>query len=529
MSSADLCVLALLLSGVFMKGKPVILIVLDGWGINMTREGNAVAAARAPIYDSLLKDHPHTQLYASGEHVGLPEGQMGNSEVGHLNLGAGRIVYQDITRITKSIRDGDFFSNPALVGAMATAKKNNSALHLMGLLSNGGVHSHINHILSMFDMAKAQGLSRVFFHAFLDGRDTPPSSALGYIEQLEKHLAAIGIGKIATVSGRYYAMDRDKRWERVQKAYEALTMGEGIRKFSAVDAVNDSYDQKRTDEFMLPTVILDRLSNAPLGTMIDGDVAIFCNFRSDRAREITRTLTDRSFDGFQRSRFPNLAEMVCLTTYDETFKLPVAYPPVRLTHILGEVVSNEGLRQFRIAETEKYAHVTFFFNGGEEQPFPREDRALIPSPRDVATYDLKPEMSAPGVTDELEKRIRSKQYAFILANYANPDMVGHTGILEAAVKAVEVIDECLGRIIKAALETGAVVMITADHGNLEIMTDQETGQPHTAHTMDPVPFILVGEKDRLRGDGCLADVAPTVLRFLGIEQPVEMTGKSLLV
>ena len=511
-----------------MAGKPVILIVLDGWGINLSKEGNAVAVARAPIYDSLMNNYPHTRLFASGEQVGLPDGQMGNSEVGHLNLGAGRIVYQDITRITKSIRDGDFFENPVLKTAMAAVNKNNSALHLMGLLSDGGVHSHINHILAMFDMAKAQGLSRVYFHAFLDGRDTPPSSALGYIEQLEKHLAAIGVGKIASVSGRYYAMDRDKRWERVQKAYEALTMGEGIRKFSAVEAVKDSYEHKRTDEFVLPTVILDQRTNAPLGTMTDGDVVIFCNFRSDRAREITRTLTDQTFDGFPRQNAPHLAEVVCLTTYDETFKLPVAYPPLRLTKILGEVVSGQGLRQLRIAETEKYAHVTFFFNGGEEQSFPLEDRVLIPSPRDVATYDLKPEMSARELTDELAKRIRSKQYSFILANYANPDMVGHTGILKAAVKAVEVIDECLGRVLQAAQESGAVVMITADHGNLEVMTDKTTGQPHTAHTTDPVPFILVGEKAGLRDDGCLADVAPTVLRVLGLQQPPEMTGKSLI-
>ena len=512
-----------------MAGKPVILIVLDGWGINLSKAGNAVAAARAPVYDGLLKNNPHTQLFASGEHVGLPEGQMGNSEVGHLNLGAGRIVYQDITRITKSIRDGDFFTNPALMTAMATARKSSSALHLMGLLSDGGVHSHIDHILAMFDMAKTQGLSRVFFHAFLDGRDTPPSSALKYIGQLEKHLAAIGIGRIATVSGRYYAMDRDKRWERVQKAYEALAMGEGIRKFSAVEAVQESYEHKRTDEFMLPAVIVDPQTHAPVGTMTDGDVAIFCNFRSDRAREITRTLTDPSFDGFQRSKVPKLANMVCLTTYDETFNLPVAYPPVRLVHILGEVISGRCLRQFRIAETEKYAHVTFFFNGGEEQPFPQEDRVLIPSPRDVATYDLKPEMSAREVTDELVKRIRSKQYSFVLANFANPDMVGHTGILAAAVKAVEVIDECLGRIVKASQEAGAIVMITADHGNLEVMTDKTTGQPHTAHTTDPVPFILVGDKAGLRDGGCLADVAPTVLRFLDIPQPAEMTGKSLIV
>ena len=511
-----------------MANKPVILVVLDGWGVNLSKEGNAVAAARAPIYDSLLRDHPHTELYASGEHVGLPEGQMGNSEVGHLNLGAGRIVYQDITRISKSIRDGNFFQNAALTSAMETAKENRSSLHLMGLLSDGGVHSHIDHILAMFDLAKAKGLSRVFFHAFLDGRDTPPSSALAYIGRLEKHLAAIGIGRIASVSGRYYAMDRDKRWERVQKAYEVLTAGEGIRKFSAADAVKDSYEHQRTDEFMLPTVILDSRTNTPLGVMRDGDVAIFCNFRSDRAREITRTLTDPAFDGFARRTFPKLGAFVCLTTYDETFAVPVAYPPVRLTHILGEVVSGQGGRQLRIAETEKYAHVTFFFNGGEEQPYPLEDRVLIPSPRDVATYDLKPEMSARAVTDELVRRILSKHYRFILVNYANPDMVGHTGILAAAVKAVEVIDECLGRVLKAAQETGMAVMITADHGNLEVMTDSGTGQPHTAHTTDPVPFILVGEKASLRNGGCLADVAPTVLRLLGIEQPKEMTGQSLI-
>lgn len=511
-----------------MSNKPVILIVLDGWGINLSKQGNAVAAARVPIYNSLLRDHPHTELQASGEYVGLPEGQMGNSEVGHLNLGAGRIVYQDITRITKSIRDGDFSRNPALISAMVMAKTNNSSLHIMGLLSDGGVHSHIDHILAMFDLAKAQGLSRVFFHAFLDGRDTPPSSALGYINRLEQHLTRIGIGRIASISGRYYAMDRDKRWERVQKAYEALTEGEGIRKHSAEEAVKDSYAHERTDEFMLPTVILDTRSSAPLGIMRDDDVAVFCNFRSDRAREITRTLTDPAFDGFTRRKFPKLGSFVCLTSYDETFNLPVAYPPVRLTHILGEVLSSQGVRQLRIAETEKYAHVTFFFNGGEEQPFPLEDRVLVPSPRDVATYDLKPEMSAREVTDELVKRILSRQYQFILVNYANPDMVGHTGIIEAAVKAAEVIDECLGRVLKAAQKSGSTVMITSDHGNLEVMTDARTGQPHTAHTTDPVPFILVGKEAMLRNDGCLADVAPTVLQSMGIDQPKEMTGASLI-
>ena len=512
-----------------MHDKPVILIVLDGFGINRDPEGNAVAAAKAPLFECLLRDHPRTQLQASGESVGLPEGQMGNSEVGHLNLGAGRIVYQDITRITKSIRDGDFAKNPVLLSALDTVRKNRVTLHLMGLLSDGGVHSHLDHILALFDLAKEQGIAKVVFHAFLDGRDTPPSSALQYITKLEEHLAALGIGRIASVSGRYYAMDRDKRWERVQKAYDALVLGEGIRKYSAEEAVKDSYEHQRTDEFVLPAVLLKDKNSAPVGTMKDGDVVIFCNFRSDRAREITRALTDPAFDGFRRRFFPRLGAFVCLTTYDETLGLPVAYPPVRLTHILGEVLSAHGVRQLRIAETEKYAHVTFFFNGGEEPPYPLEDRVLVPSPRDVATNDLKPEMSAREVTDEVVQRIRSGAYGFILINYANPDMVGHTGVLEAAVKAIEVLDECLGRVLTAAQETGGRVLITSDHGNLEVMKDHLTGQPHTAHTTDPVPFIVVGEQAALREGGSLADVAPTVLRLLGIEQPREMTGRSLIV
>lgn len=512
-----------------MSDKPVILIVLDGWGLNSNKDGNAVAAAKAPVYSSLLRDNPHTELKASGEYVGLPDGQMGNSEVGHLNLGAGRIVYQDITRITKSIRDGDFFTNPVFLKAMETVKKNSSSLHLMGLVSDGGVHSHIDHLFAMLDMAKKQGVEKVLFHAFLDGRDTPPSSAIGYIKQLEDHMRKAGVGRIATVSGRYYAMDRDKRWERVQKAYEALVEGEGIRKATATDAVQASYEHQKTDEFVLPSVIIGSGIAAENGKIQDNDAVIFCNFRSDRAREITRTLTDPHFDGFKRNTFPKLGMFVCLTTYDETFNLPVAYPPQRLTHILGQVVSEKGIRQLRIAETEKYAHVTFFFNGGEETPFPLEDRVLIPSPRDVATYDLKPEMSARQVTDEVVKRILSKQYGFIMMNYANPDMVGHTGIMAAAVKAVEVLDECLGNVLRAAQEVGARVLITADHGNLEIMKDNTTGQPHTAHTTDPVPFVVVGEKAKLRDGGCLADVAPTVLQLMGIEQPKEMTGKSLIV
>jgi len=508
---------------------PVVLIVLDGWGINGNIAGNAIAKANAPIYKKLIVEYPHTELLAAGEAVGLPDGQMGNSEVGHLNLGAGRIVYQDSTRISKAIRDNEFFQNPELLSAMQTAKEKMTALHLMGLLSDGGVHSRMDHILAMLDMAKTQGVTQVFFHAFLDGRDTPPSSAIQYVNQLEEHFTKIGIGRIATVSGRYYAMDRDKRWERVQKAYDAIITGEGIRKFSAVEAIQQSYEHERTDEFMLPAVIIDKRTSKQVATVRNGDVVIFCNFRSDRAREITRAMTDPEFKGFKRTLFPKLSMFVCLTTYDETFDLPVAFRPIRLTHILGEVLSNRGVQQLRIAETEKYAHVTFFFNGGEEPPFPLEDRVLVPSPRDVATYDQKPEMSAREITDKLVERIASHRYGFMLANYANPDMVGHTGILNAAVKAVEVIDECLGRVLRAAEQAEAYVLITADHGNIEMMSDQTTGQPHTAHTTDPVPFIVSARKLKLRKSGILADVAPTVLELMGISIPREMTGKSLIL
>ena len=511
-----------------MSDKRVVLVVLDGWGINKNNAANAIAAARTPVYTSLVQEFPHTELEASGEAVGLPGGQMGNSEVGHLNLGAGRVVYQDSTRISKAIREGSFFQNPALLGAMASVKQSGAALHLMGLLSDGGVHSRLDHIFAMFDMAKAQGLTNVYFHAFLDGRDTPPSSALRFIKQLEDHLAAIKVGKIATVSGRYYAMDRDKRWERVEKAYEALVMGEGIRKYSAAEAVQQSYENERTDEFMLPTVLMNQTFNRPLAAIQDQDAVIFCNFRSDRAREITRTLTDPEFDGFKRRSVPKLASFVCLTTYDETFDLPVAFAPIRLTNILGEVISKQGLNQLRIAETEKYAHVTFFFNGGEEAKFPLEDRILIPSPRDVATYDKKPEMSAREVTEKLVQNILSKQYGFILVNYANPDMVGHTGLIEAGIKAVEVIDECLGCVLEAAREADMQVIITADHGNIEMLADTSTGQPHTAHTLNHVPCIVARKGLTLRSQGILADVAPTVLALMGIEQPVEMTGKSLI-
>jgi 2,3-bisphosphoglycerate-independent phosphoglycerate mutase len=512
-----------------MQSKNVVLIVLDGWGISSHQDGNAIALANTPIYKKLLTENPHTALRASGEAVGLPDGQMGNSEVGHLNLGAGRVVYQDSTRISKAIREGEFFKNSTLLSAMERVKKSGGSLHLMGLLSDGGVHSRMDHLYAMLDMVKAQGLTKVYFHAFLDGRDTPPSSAVGFINALEEHLGRIGIGAIATVSGRYYAMDRDKRWDRVKQAYEAMVLAEGVRRFSAVEAVRQSYDEDKTDEFVIPSVIVDKDTREPIGPIRDGDGVIFCNFRSDRAREITQALTAVDFQGFNRTRTPQLASFVCLTTYDESFGLPVAFEPMRLTHILGEVLSRSEVRQLRIAETEKYAHVTFFFNGGEEVPFPLEDRILIPSPREVATYDKKPEMSAGGVTDALVKNILSRQYGFILANFANPDMVGHTGVMEAAIKAVEVLDECLGRILKAAEGTGTVVVITADHGNIEQMKDPDNGQPFTAHSTNKVPFILVGEKARLREGGLLADVAPTVLALKNIEKPREMTGSNLIL
>jgi 2,3-bisphosphoglycerate-independent phosphoglycerate mutase len=412
---------------------------------------------------------------------------------------------------------------------MESVKKSGRNLHLIALLSDGGVHSRLDHIFAMLDLAKARGIANVFFHVFLDGRDTPPSSALQYLKQLEDHMARIGIGRIATVSGRYYAMDRDKRWDRVQKAYEALVLGEGVRNYSAVDAVRESYEQNRTDEFVIPIVLLDRSTHKPLASIQDNDAVIFCNFRSDRAREITRALADPNFDGFKRPLAPKLAAFVCMTTYDESFNLPVAFSPVRLTNILGEVLSAQGVRQLRIAETEKYAHVTFFFNGGEEPPFPLEDRVLIPSPRDVATYDKKPEMSAREITDALVERIASREYGFILVNYANPDMVGHTGIMEAAVKAVEALDACLDSVVRAARDAGMQVLITADHGNIEMMADASTGQPHTAHTTDPVPFIVVDSTARLRDGGILADVAPTVLALLDIPVPPEMTGNNLIL
>ncbi len=506
----------------------VALIILDGWGYRAETRHNAVAGARTPHFDRLFSQYPWTTLGASGMDVGLPDGQMGNSEVGHLNLGAGRIVYQDYTRINLAIRDGSFFDNPVLAEACERARAGGS-LHLMGLLSDGGVHSHQEHLYALLELARRRGLERVFVHAFLDGRDTPPQSGLGYVQALERVLADKGVGRIATVSGRYYAMDRDKRWDRVKKAWDALVRGEGPRAPSAAEAVQAAYAEGETDEFVVPRVIADA-GGRPLATVRDGDAVIFFNFRADRARQLTRAFTQPDFDGFDVDGRPALAYFATFTLYDETFDLPVAFPPEHLRNIFGEVVSAAGLRQLRIAETEKYAHVTYFFNGGEETPFPGEDRVLIPSPRDVATYDQKPEMSAFGVRDRLLREIEREVYDLVVVNFANLDMVGHTGIYEAAVKAVEAVDACVGAVVEAFAAKGYACLITGDHGNAEEMWDDAEGQPHTAHTTNRVPCILVDPRNpglQLRSDGVLADVAPTLLAIMGLSQPAEMTGNPL--
>ena len=501
--------------------KPLALIILDGFGYNPSDYGNAIRAAKTPNLDKLFATCPHTLIGASGMDVGLPDGQMGNSEVGHTNIGAGRVVYQELTRITKSISDGDFFQNEALCGAVENCKKNGTALHLMGLLSDGGVHSHLDHLFALLQMAKDKGLTKVYIHAFLDGRDVSPTSGADFVAQTVEKCREVGVGKIATVMGRYYAMDRDKRWDRVEMAYDAMVYGEGST-FNPVPvaAVKDSYAAGVTDEFVEP-VVCDRD-----GTISDNDSVIFFNFRPDRAREITRTLVDPDFDGFTRQIFP--LTFVCNTEYDASMpNVEVAFPRTSVRNGLGEYLSQMGMTQLRIAETEKYAHVTFFFNGGSETVFPGEDRVLVPSPK-VATYDLQPEMSAHEVTDKCVERIESGAYDVIILNFANCDMVGHTGVFDAAVKAVETVDTCVGKVVDATLKMGGIAMITADHGNAEQMTEPD-GSPMTAHTTNPVPFILCGAGTELRQGGRLADIAPTMLDVMGLACPAEMDGTSLII
>jgi len=505
-----------------MKNK-VILTILDGWGIGADYAGNAIAQANIPNFKKLIEQYPNTTIYADGLHVGLPEGQMGNSEVGHLNLGAGRIVYQELTRINKSIDDGDFFENEEFLNAVKHVKENNSALHIYGLLSDGGVHSAMKHIYGLIELAKRNNIEKLYVHAFLDGRDTPPQSAIDYLKEVEAKLKENNLPQIATISGRYYAMDRDNRWERVEKAYNALVLGEGNTAKNSAEAIEKSYAEGVTDEFVLPTITLEN------SRIQDGDSVIFFNFRPDRAREITRAINFKDFDGFDRKKVLNNIYYVCMTQYDEKFGLPIAFKPQSLKNILGEVLDNEGIKQFRTAETEKYAHVTFFFNGGVEKPFETETRALVKSPA-VATYDLQPEMSACEVAANVVEALNKNEYPFILVNFANPDMVGHTGIISAAEKAVEAVDACLGKIVDAVKANDYVMLITADHGNAETMVDRTTNEPHTAHTTNKVPFVVVNAKEEftLRDDASLCDVAPTALELMGIEKPAEMTGNSII-
>ena len=509
-----------------MNVTPVLLLILDGFGYREDPDNNAILAARKPNWDRLWHDYPHTLINASEKFVGLPSHQMGNSEVGHLNIGAGRVVYQDLSRVDVDIEDGRFYTNPALSKAVALAKQNGSALHIMGLLSPGGVHSHENHIFAMLQMAARNGLKRVYLHAFLDGRDTPPKSAAQSLQLLQEKCAALDVGRIASIVGRFYAMDRDNRWERVQPAYELLTRGRA--EFTATDALSGlalAYSRGESDEFVKPTAIIPSGSQAV--TMQDGDVVVFMNFRADRAREITRALTDKSFSGFTRTYVPKLSGFVTLSRYGEDFDLPCAYTQEPIHNGFGEYISNLGLKQLRIAETEKYAHVTYFFNGGREQPYPGEDRILVPSPK-VATYDLKPEMSAFEVTDKLEAAILSRQYQAIICNYANGDMVGHSGNMAAATLAIETLDICIGRCVKAMQSIGGEVIITADHGNAEQMLDRITHQAHTAHTLNPVPFLYIGRKAKLNDGGSLRDLAPSLLAMMGLPKPAEMTGHSLI-
>ncbi|MDD2914120.1 MAG: 2,3-bisphosphoglycerate-independent phosphoglycerate mutase [Gallionella sp.] len=509
-----------------MNTTPVLLLILDGFGHREDADYNAVLAARKPNWDALWRDYPHTLINASEKFVGLPSGQMGNSEVGHLNIGAGRVVYQDLSRVDVAIEDGSFYTNPALSQAVALAKQNDSTLHIMGLLSPGGVHSHESHIFAMLEMAARAGLKKVCLHAFLDGRDTPPKSAAQSLQLLQDKCAALGTGQIASIVGRFYVMDRDNRWERVQPVYELLTQGQA--EFTATDALSaleQAYARGESDEFVKPTAIVP--ANGKAAFMQDGDAVIFMNFRADRAREITRALTDEAFSGFTRACRPKLASYVSLSSYGEDFHLPCAYSAEAIHNGFGEYISSLGLKQLRIAETEKYAHVTYFFNGGKEQPYPGEDRVLVPSPK-VATYDLKPEMSAPEVTDKLEAAILSGQYHAIICNYANGDMVGHTGDLQAAIQAIETLDTCVGRVVKAMRSIGGEVLITADHGNAEQMRDTTTKQAHTAHTLNKVPLLYIGRQAKLADGGALRDLAPSLLTMMGLPQPAEMTGHSLI-
>jgi 2,3-bisphosphoglycerate-independent phosphoglycerate mutase len=529
-----------------MRPPLTLLIVLDGWGLRDAREGNAIAQARKPFFDRVRRDYPSSRVASSGEAVGLPKGQMGNSEVGHMTMGAGRVIDMDIVRITRAVQDGSLRRNEALLGAMHAARDGGGSLHFLGLVSDGGVHSHLDHLVALLEMAAAERCPRVFVHAFLDGRDTPPSSGAGYLRTVESRIEEIRRGapssvlRVASVMGRYYAMDRDTRWDRIEKAYRCLTQGDGRRASSAVEAAESAYALGETDEFVKPvTVGPPGADPAHDGRIGDGDSVIFFNFRADRARQITNALTDQRpalFAGkINRGIVPKLARFVCMTEYDKEFRLPIAFPPEKPERICGEIVSEAGLSQLRIAETEKYAHVTFFFNCGRETPFSGEDRVLIPSVREVATYDQKPEMSAEALSDELVRRIEGGRYAFILANYANPDMVGHTGVIPAAVKAVETIDACVDRVTSAAMAMGAVVLITGDHGNIELMRDEQTGEPHTAHTTNPVPLYALDPRRAGEGgvrklaDGGLADIAPTLLDILELPKPAEMTGRSLIV
>lgn len=509
-----------------MNVTPVLLLILDGFGYREDADHNAILAAHKPHWDKLWRDYPHTLLDASEKFVGLPSHQMGNSEVGHLNIGAGRVVYQDLSRVDVDIEDGGFFTNPALTKAVEIARLNGGTFHIMGLLSPGGVHSHENHIFAMLEMAARAGLKKVYLHAFLDGRDTPPKNAAQSLQLLQSKCTALGVGKIASIIGRFYAMDRDNRWERVQPAYELLTRGKA--EFTATNALaglEQAYARGESDEFVKPTAIVE--NGASAAVMQDGDVVVFMNFRADRAREITRALTDETFNEFARAHCPKLASFVTLSRYGEDFDLPCAYTQEPIHNGFGEFISNLGLKQLRIAETEKYAHVTYFFNGGREQPYPGEERILVPSPK-VATYDLKPEMSAFEVTDRLEAAILSRKYHAIVCNYANGDMVGHSGNMEAATKAIEALDICIGRVVSAMQSIGGEIIITADHGNAEQMLDRATQQAHTAHTLNPVPFLYIGRKAKLTDHGALRDLAPSLLTIMGLPQPAEMTGHSLI-